>query len=126
MNNSPYPVKKNGVYLLEITSLAFGGKGVSRVDDYVVFVKRAIPGDKVNARIIKRKKSYAEAIIDSFLEKSKLRIDAPCEHFELCGGCTWQNMEYTEQLQFKNQIVADALKDVAGINNQSILPIIPS
>ncbi len=126
MNDSPYPVKKNGVYLLEITSLAFGGKGVARVEDYVVFVKRAIPGDKVNARIIKRKKSYAEAVIDSFVEKSKSRIEAPCEYFDLCGGCTWQNMVYEDQLKIKSQIVADALKDVSGMAKTSLLPIIAS
>lgn len=126
MNDSPYPVKKNGVYPLQITSLAFGGKGVSRIDDYVVFVKRGIPGDIVNARIIKRKKNYAEAIIISFVEKSKLRIDAPCKHFEYCGGCTWQNMEYQKQLQFKSQIVADALKHVQGMDESLLLPIIAS
>lgn len=126
MNNSPYPVKKNGVYPLEIKSLAFGGKGVARVEDYVVFVKRAIPGDKINARIIRRKKSYAEAVIESFIEKSKIRIDVPCKHFEFCGGCTWQNMQYQDQLDFKSQIVADALKHVPGMHSSLLLSILPS
>jgi len=126
MNNSPYPVKKNGVYPLNIDSLSFGGKGVARINDYVIFVKRAIPGDKINARIIKRKKSYAEAIIESFIDKSNIRIDAPCPHFDYCGGCTWQNLEYQNQLGFKTQIVEDALKHISGVKNNSLLPIIPS
>lgn len=124
MNNSPYPVKKNGVYLLKITSLAFGGSGISRLDDYVVFVKRAIPGDIVNARIIKRKKNFAEAVIESFIEKSAIRIDAPCPYFEYCGGCTWQNMTYHDQLKFKTEIVSDALKHISGLDNSALRPIV--
>lgn len=126
MNNSPYPVKKNGVYPLKISSLAFGGRGVSRYDDYVIFVKRAIPGDIVNARIIKRKKSYAEAIIESFIEKSPERIQAPCPHFEYCGGCTWQNMDYHNQLKYKTQIVADAVKHISDIHEVELRPILAS
>lgn len=126
MNNSPYPVAKNGVYPLIIDSLAFGGKGVARIDDYVIFVKRAIPGDKINGRIIKRKKSYAEAVIDSFIEKSAQRIKAPCVHFEYCGGCSWQNMHYTDQLGYKTQIVKDAFRNFPGLKSDAIKPIIPS
>jgi len=126
MNNSPYPVKKNGVYPLEITSLAFGGKGVARLDDYVVFVKRAIPGDFVNARIIKRKRSYAEAVVESMVEKSPERISAPCPHFEYCGGCTWQNLSYQDQLKYKTAIVADALKYISDIDESIVRPILPS
>jgi len=125
MNNSPYPVKKNGLYPLKIESLAFGGKGVSRLDDYVIFVKRALPGDEVNARIIKRKKSYAEALIESFIKKSDERITAPCPYFEYCGGCTWQNLEYANQLKYKTTIVTDALRQLPGLDSV-VKPIIPS
>lgn len=123
MESNSYPVKKNAVYPLEITSLAFGGKGVARMDDYVIFVKQALPGDIVNARIIKRKSSYAEAIIESFSRKSDQRIEAPCKHFDYCGGCTWQNLDYTDQLLHKTHIVKDAIKHISGLENCDIRPI---
>lgn len=126
MEKTSYPVKKNAVYPLEITSLAFGGKGVARINDYVIFVKQALPGDIVNARIVKRKSSYAEAIIDSFSKKSDQRVDAPCEHFDYCGGCTWQNLEYNNQLSHKTQIVKDAIRHISGLENCEIRPIIAS
>ncbi len=124
--NNQYPVKKNQVYPLEVTSLAFGGKGVARIEDYVVFIRRALPGDNVNARIIKRKKSYAEAVIESFNKKSEQRIEAPCKFFDTCGGCTWQNLGYENQLIHKTKIVSDAVSRISGLKDTTIKPIIPS
>lgn len=124
--NNVYPVKKNHVYPLEIESLAFGGKGVARLDDYVIFVKRALPGDIVKARIIKRKKSYGEAVIESIEIVSPERINAPCSYFDYCGGCTWQNLLYNNQLKYKTQIVIDAVKHISGLKQTHILPIIPA
>jgi len=126
MEQHSYPVKKNNVYDLEISSLAFGGNGVARLDDYVIFVRRAVPGDNVKARIIKRKKNYGEARIVEFNRKSAKRIDAPCLFFDHCGGCTWQNLSYNDQLIYKTQIVADSVKHISGITVGSVLPIIAS
>jgi len=124
--NNEYPVKKNQIYPLEVTSLAFGGQGVARIEDYVVFIRRALPGDIVNARIIKRKKSYAEAIIVSFNKKSTERIEPPCSFFDICGGCTWQNLSYEKQLSYKTKIVSDAVSRISGFKDTSVKPIIPS
>ena len=124
--NNQYPVKKNQVYPLEVTSLAFGGQGVARIDGYVVFVRRALVGDNVNVRIIKRKKSHAEGIIVSFNKKSDERIDAPCTYFKTCGGCTWQNLDYENQLSYKTQIVSDAVNRISGLKNTTVRQIIPS
>ena len=126
MSQTAYPVKKNQVYPLDVTSLAFGGKGIARVDDYVIFIQRAIPGDNINARIIKRKKNYAEAVIESFNKKSPQRINPPCRYFDHCGGCTWQNLNYQDQLIYKTQIVKEAVQHISGLDFSCILPIIGS
>jgi 23S rRNA (uracil1939-C5)-methyltransferase len=124
--NNEYPVKKNQVYPLHIDDLAFGGQGVARIEDYVVFVRRALPGDNVNVKIIKRKKSYAEGRIESFNKRSEQRIDPPCRFFDSCGGCTWQNLSYENQLLYKTKIVADSVSRISGLKDTVIKPILAS
>ncbi len=87
----------------------FGGSGVARYNEYVIFVKNTIPGDKVKARIFKRKSNYAEARLLELVEPSQLRIDAPCVYFAWCGGCTWQNITYENQLKIKKDHVSESL-----------------
>ena len=123
MQTSPYPVKKGKTYHLKIDSLAFGGHGVARKENYVIFVKNGLPGDLVNALIIKRKKSHAEAVIKDIVNPSDMRIKAPCPYFGFCGGCTWQNLSYEQQLIHKQKIVADSLQKTAALN-ADVLPII--
>ncbi len=126
MSEKKYPVKRGGEYELTIERLAFGGRGVSRVENYVIFVKGALPGDRVKARIIKRKKDYAEAYIIEILERSPNRIKAPCKYFDWCGGCTWQNMSYRDQLHFKHAIVKESLTRIGGFSDIEVKPVIPS
>ncbi len=121
-----YPVKKGKEYELQIERLAFGGQGVARVDQYVIFVKRALPGDRVKAKIIKRKKDFAEAFVTEILEPSPHRVQAPCKYFDWCGGCTWQNLEYQDQLHFKRQIVQESLARLGGFSEVEVEPVIPS
>ena len=91
MSERKYPVKRGGEYEIQIEKLAFGGAGISRIDNYVIFVKGTVPGDRVLARIQKRKTAFAEARLLSIIEPSKLRTNPPCSYFEWCGGCTWQS-----------------------------------
>ena len=111
-------LKKNQVIEIEITDLAYGGEGVGRHDGYVVFVPWTVPGDIVQARIIKRKKSYGRAILESITTPSELRIQAPCPHFTLCGGCRWQNLVYSDQLKYKSEIIKEHLE----LSSIEILP----
>ncbi|MBU8934711.1 MAG: 23S rRNA (uracil(1939)-C(5))-methyltransferase RlmD [candidate division Zixibacteria bacterium] len=97
---------------LEIEDLAFNGKAVAHLDGKVVFLKGGIPGDKVLAEITRRKQSYDEATIKEIVTKSKLRISAQCQHFDVCGGCTWQDLSYEHQLKFKHKQVADCLERI--------------
>lgn len=104
-----------------ITDVAAEGNALGRVDDMVVFVPFGAPGDRVDIQVEKKKKSYAQGRIEAFVERSPLRVDPPCEHFTICGGCRWQHLPYHYQLQCKRRQVVDALERIAKIE----LPEIP-
>jgi len=126
MNEKKYPVKRGAEYQLEIEKLSFGGAGVARAENYVIFVKGALPGDKVRARILKRKPSFAEAVLLEIVSPSPQRIDAPCPYFNWCGGCTWQSLEYRDQLEHKKMITAESLEHIAGISAGLTADVLPS
>ena len=109
---------------LLITDLAFGGRGISKRDDLVFFVKDAIPNQKVIAKISKIKKKYIEAYKIKILKNSKDQVDSVCEHFNLCGGCTIQQLDYQKQLHYKQKQTSDILNKIAGIKHLDINPII--
>lgn len=117
------PVKGETIEL-EIEDLAYGGKGVARLDGLVVFVEGGLPGDKVLARIFKVRGNYAESRIEILLVPSPHRIAAACEHFGVCGGCKWQNLEYSIQKKYKQDQLKEALIHVGGIPDPPVEPII--
>ena len=121
-----YPVTKNQEIELEIEKLAFGGKGLGRLNDYVIFVEQTLPAERVRVRITKRKSNYAEAKLLTILEPSPLRIAAPCPYFGNCGGCTWQNLAYENQLKFKKEQVQECLRQLAGLEECTVYDPIPS
>ena len=82
-------IKKGQQIEVEITDIAFGGRGLVRLDGLAVFVDQAIPGDRVLIRIFKKKKNYAEARVVDLIESSPFRIVAPCLYSGFCGGCKW-------------------------------------
>ncbi|MGZ5553941.1 MAG: TRAM domain-containing protein, partial [Chthoniobacterales bacterium] len=79
---------------LQIEDIAFGGKGVGRLNGKAVFVPFTIEGERVSARIVREKKQFAEAELDQVLEPSPHRVAAPCPYFGRCGGCSYQHMTY--------------------------------
>ncbi len=120
------PVKKGQQLELKISDIAFGGKGLARVNGLAVFVKQAIPLDVVIARITKKKKQYAEARIDTLLEPSPFRITPPCIYSGFCGGCKWQFMNYEKQLVYKRQHVVESFEHIGLIKDVSVHTTIPS
>jgi 23S rRNA (uracil1939-C5)-methyltransferase len=106
--------------------LAFGGKGVARVDGMAVFVDRTVPQDRVLARIVKKKKKYAEARVIDLIEASPMRVPAPCSYYGICGGCKWQFLEYRRQLRFKQQQVEESLAHIGQIREVAVHPTIGS
>jgi 23S rRNA (uracil1939-C5)-methyltransferase len=103
--SEPMTLKRGAELELEIDSLAYGGMGLARRDNFVIFVKGAIPGQTVNARIYKKRKGYAEARVKEIINESSNAVEAPCDHFGICGGCKVQNLSYDEQLKEKTALV---------------------
>jgi 23S rRNA (uracil1939-C5)-methyltransferase len=110
---------------LTVDSLAFGGRGVARHGELVVFVSRALPGDRVRARVTKLKRRHAEARTVEVLEAGPGRVAARCAHFGVCGGCAWQDLDYAEQVRHKAAQVDDALRRLGKIEVE-LEPIIPA
>lgn len=109
---------------LTIIDIAEEGKGVAKADELVVFVDKAVPGDVVNVRVVKKKKNFAEAIIENLKVPSTLRQAPFCKHFGTCGGCKWQHMTYEAQLKFKQQNVEAALQRLAKVDTSTMEPIL--
>ncbi|RZK46800.1 MAG: TRAM domain-containing protein, partial [Pedobacter sp.] len=111
---------------LSIIDIAEEGKGVGKADELVIFVDKAVPGDVVDVRLVKKKKNFAEAIIEKLITPSELRAEAFCSHFGTCGGCKWQHMDYAAQLKFKHKNVEAALQRLAKIDTDHMEPILGS
>ncbi len=120
------PVSNGEKLELHIDSLAYGGNGVARHDGFVVFVRRALPGDTVRARVTKVKRGFAEAVSEQVLIPSTDRVEAPCAHFGLCGGCRFQDYAYERQLESKASQVRDALVRLGGFVDPPLEPIVPA
>jgi 23S rRNA (uracil1939-C5)-methyltransferase len=120
------PVKKDQELELHVDSLAYGGNGVARLNGFVVFVRRGLPGDTVRARVTKVKRSHAEALAVEVLEPGPQRVDAPCAHYPACGGCRFQDLAYDAQVAAKESQVADALRRIGGLSEPPLEPIIPA
>jgi len=120
------PVTRDQELELSVESLAFGGNGVARLNGFVVFVRRGLPGDRVRARVTKVQRRHAEALAVEVLEPSPLRVEAPCQHYPACGGCRFQDLAYEAQLQSKADQVRDALVRIGGIAEPPLEPIVPA
>ncbi|MBC8214195.1 MAG: 23S rRNA (uracil(1939)-C(5))-methyltransferase RlmD [Candidatus Marinimicrobia bacterium] len=123
MNDVVLPKKGTDVELT-IESLAFGGMGVSHIHNAVVFVKNAIPGQKVVARITKKRSSFLEARRLRVVSESPQAVEVKCKHFENCGGCTLQNLDYSVQLKYKEEQVKDIFRRIGGFQKISVEPIL--
>lgn len=121
--------KKNALPLLEnitITDYAAEGKALARVEDMVVFVPWAVPGDIVDLQVRRKKHSFMEAEIVKFHAYSKVRVKPFCQHFGVCGGCKWQQIPYEEQLRMKQQQVYDQLTRIGKVALPEFRPILGS
>jgi 23S rRNA (uracil1939-C5)-methyltransferase len=118
------PVARDQELDLQIDSLAYGGNGVARLNGFVVFVRRGLPGDRVRARITKVKKSHAEALTVEVLEPGPARVEAPCQHYPACGGCRFQDLAYDAQVAAKEAWVADSLRRIGGVQDFELEPIV--
>ena len=120
------PVSKGEELELRIDSLAFGGNGVARLDGFVVFVRRGLPGDTVRARVTRVKRSHAEATALEVVDPGSARVEPLCEHFGVCGGCRFQDLAYEVQIAQKELQVGDALERLGGLGGVELEPIVPA
>jgi len=118
--------KKGQTIEVEISDIAYGGRGLVRINGMAVFVDQAVPGDQVLIQIIRKKKNYAEARVMKLLKPSPDRIDPPCVYSGFCGGCKWQFLQYAVQLQYKRQHVQESLEHIGQIKDARVHPAIPS
>lgn len=113
----PLPLVQN----LTITDVAAEGNALGRDGEMVVFVPFAAPGDVVDVQLEKKRSSYAQGRIERIVAPGSLRIEPRCSHFTVCGGCRWQHLPYSYQLECKRRQVVDALERIAKVQ----LPEIP-
>lgn len=108
---------------IKIEKLVYEGFGLGRDDSgRAVFVRKSVPGDKVEVGLTKDKKNFAEGIITKTIAPSPRRIDPPCRYFFQCGGCEHQNIAYSDQLKWKGEIFAEVLQRFkVGINPEPII-----
>lgn len=111
---------------ITIENSAAEGKCVARYEDRVIFVEGVAPGDVVDMRITRKKKSFLEATPVKFHQYSDARAEPFCSHYGTCGGCKWQHISYDNQLLFKQQQVKDNLERIAKVDLPEILPIFGS
>lgn len=106
------------------TEYASGGKSIARHNGKVLFITGAVPGDKVELLVTRNKKDWAEARVLKIIEPSPDRVVPFCKHFGICGGCQWQNLPYSKQLEYKYQEVLQHIIRIGNIHPKEVLPIV--
>jgi len=123
----PYMTLKKGQEIeADVTDIAFGGKGLARINGLAVFIAQSIPGDRVRARITRKKKNFAEARILELMKSSPDRVQPPCPYSGYCGGCTWQFLNYEQQLLYKRRHVSESMEHIGLLKEIPVHPTIPS
>ena len=117
--------KIGGIVEIEIKDLAYDGKSVGSLEGKIIFLNGGLPGEKVRAQVVKKKARYSVGKVIEILEKSTDRSDAACPHFDICGGCTWQDLEYSKQLRYKRKQVVDCLEHIGRLKEVEVPDTIP-
>lgn len=131
-------MKKGDLIQVKVEKYAFEGKGIGRInfdnpsdnsaetDSFIVFVNGAYPGDIVSAKVKKLKKSYAEAVVEEVISPSLQRVQPRCKYFGNCGGCKQQDIDYAQQIAYKQEQVEDIFKHDGGFSDFQIENILPT
>ena len=119
-------VRKHDILKLSIDKMAYGGRGIARLDGFVIFVKGGVPGDRLTAQVSKKKKDYAEARMLELLAPSPERVQAPCPYSGYCGGCQWQSVRYERQLDYKKEHIEESMKHIGALKEVIVRDVVPS
>ena len=117
-------IVKNREYEITIEDITLSGEGVGRIDGYALFVKDALAGDRIIAKVTKVRKNYGFGRLMKIIEPSPDRVDAPCPVAKSCGGCTLMAMSYEKQLEFKTNLIRNNLSRIGGITDICVPPVI--
>ena len=112
--------QKNQIVTVEIVDIGSEGQGIGKSDGFTLFVKDAIVGDTVEARILKAKKNYAYARLEKVVVPSPFRVEAECRYHRQCGGCQLQALSYEKQLEFKQKKIRDSLVRIGGFAPEAV------
>lgn len=110
---------------MTIQDIAFGGEGVGRLDDFVIFVPFVAIGETVEAELRELKKNFGRASLVKVLTPASDRVEPACQHFAACGGCQYQHLAYDVQLRMKHKQVADLFQRIGGIPPEIVSPVVP-
>jgi 23S rRNA (uracil1939-C5)-methyltransferase len=109
--------------VIKIESVAFGGEGVGRVDNFVVFIPFAAPEDELEVEIVQLKKKFARGKILQIIKPSPMRVSPLCRYYENCGGCCYQHLNYEYQLEIKKKQVEEIFRKISKIATPPVLEI---
>lgn len=118
--------KIGDIVSLSIDDLAFDGKAVSKTLGKVVFLNGGLPGETVEAEIVRTGRRFDVGRVKRIVELAPERIEPVCEHFDICGGCTWQDLDYERQLHFKHKQVVDCLQRLGHLDDIEVRPVMAS
>ena len=116
-------LKKNQEVIVDIVDMGIEGEGIAKIDNFPIFIKQAIKGEKIKVKIIKVNKNYAIGIISEIIEKSENRVEPFCKSYKKCGGCNLQHLGYKEQLEYKKNVVKNNFRKF-GLDENKIKEII--
>ena len=118
--------KKNDICHVTIEDIGTDGEGIGKIDGFTLFIKDAVLGDEVEAKIMKAKKNYAYAKLEKVLTPSPFRVEPKCQFHKQCGGCQIQAMDYAKQLEFKHNKVRNNLVRIGGLDADYVDSIMES
>lgn len=121
-NKKPLPILEN----ITISDIAAEGKAIAKVNDVVVFIPFAVPGDVVDLQVTRKKSSFMEARVIRFHKYADARQEAVCQHYGICGGCKWQILPYSEQIRYKQKEIENNLKRIGKVVLPELSPILGS
>jgi tRNA/tmRNA/rRNA uracil-C5-methylase (TrmA/RlmC/RlmD family) len=124
-HDAPSPHRLGDRVRLVIDSVVYGGDGLGRVDNFVVFVPFSAPGEEVEVELVEVKKNFARGRIVSVLRPSPARVEPACRHFGDCGGCQYQHLDYQAQLALKHHQIRNLLARLGGFPDVPVDPVVP-
>ena len=113
------------VCTVEVQDIAFGGEGVARINDFVLFIPFVLTGETVEVEITEVRKSFGRARLRRVIKASSARVEPKCAHFGACGGCQYQHMDYPAQLRVKHKQVADLFQRIGGLAPELVSSVVP-